>query len=497
LAGLWHIRQPLQSETFYVDADPRIPVERVRLAGKNSFPVHFLLLHGYVANRRQLLHLAQVLAAAGGDVYLMDLPGRGDHGGLASPLPKEGPTAQLPTPLESEAALAIVHHLERRFGVARERLVLVGHSTGGGVALDLARGLLPAATILLSGLERPVAPGLPPNLLLITARFDFPPLRRAADRMFERARTGGAGRRDFLAWHSSLPYHDAVQQAIVKWTERALPSAQLRPPPHFNLRLLVLEWSAVLLLGLLVWPLSRLAAWALAQEPLSEVVPESRLALWTPLQIAGFAFACGGIVIAALALFQWRDWPLPLAFLELGDGGYLASVFLFSIPSLLLVYRQLPWVRSPRESAAKTAAALVLAVYVVVVCGGFVTWQIFDLWPTSARLVRMLVLLIIFLPYSFGEELLVRAYSPLAADRELSGLLLWRVSLLAAIAAGAAFLGSGAGLLVVMTLPLSVLTLAEHFFASTLRRALESVYAVAAFKAVCLAWLFATAFPLR
>ncbi|MGH8459098.1 MAG: hypothetical protein ACRESV_07075, partial [Nevskiales bacterium] len=70
LAGLLHFRQPLQAEMFFVAADPPVPVERVRLAGRDSFPVHFLLLHGYVANRRQLLHLAQVLAAAGGDVYV-------------------------------------------------------------------------------------------------------------------------------------------------------------------------------------------------------------------------------------------------------------------------------------------------------------------------------------------------------------------------------------------------------------------------------------------
>jgi len=497
LAGLLHFRQPLQSETFFVEADPPVPVERVRLASRNSFPVHFLLLHGYVANRRQLLHLAQVLAASGGDVYVMDLPGRGDHRGRASPLPEDGPMAQLPTPLESEAALTVVHHLERRLGITRERLVLIGHSTGGGVAVDVARRLLPAATVLLSSLERPVAPGLPPNLLIITARFDFPPLLRAAERMFEQAGSDSAGRREFLAWHSSLPYHDAVQQAILEWTTRALPGAALRIPPYLNLWLLGLEWAAVLLLASLVWPLGRLAAWALAQEPLGEVVPESRLALWMPPQLAGFAFACGGVVVAALALLRWQKWPLPLDFLRLGEGGYLATVFFLSIFGVLWVHRQLPWVRSPRESAARTAAALALALYVVAACGGFITWQIFDVWPSPGRLARLPVLLLLFLPYAFGEELLVRAYSPPAADRELSGLLLWRAPLLAAIAAGAFFLGTGADLLAVMTLPLVALTVAEHYFASALRSSLESAYGVAVFRAVFLAWLFAAAFPLR
>lgn len=497
LAGLLHFRQPLESETFFVEAEPPIPVEHVRLAGRDSFPAHFLLLHGYVANRRQLLHLAQVLAASGSDVFIMDLPGRGDHRGRASPLPEEGPTARLPTPGETEAALAVVHHLERGFGVARERLVLVGHSTGGGVALDVARRVLPAATIALSSLERPVAPGLPPNLLLVSARFDFPPLRRAADRMFEQAGSADAGRREFLAWHSSLPYHDAVQQAIVEWTARALPGAALRIPPYLNLWLLGLEWGIALLLSMMVWPLAGLAAWALADEPLGEVVPESRLALWTPPQLAGFAFACGGIVVAALALVHLQGWPLPLDFLGLGDGSYLATVLLLSILGVLIVHRRPPWVRSRRESAAKTAAALALCAYLVLACGSFFTWQIFDLWPTPARLARMPVLLLLFLPYCFEEELLVRVYSPPATDRELSGLLLWRAPLFVAIAAGAFFLGTGAGLLVVMTLPLVVLTIVEHSLAVTLRRSLESVYAVAAFRAVFLAWLFAAAFPLR
>jgi hypothetical protein len=365
------------------------------------------------------------------------------------------------------------------------------------VAIDMARRVLPAATILFSSLERPVAAGLPPHLLIITARFDFPPLHRAADRLFEQAGSASAGRREFLAWHSSLPYHDAVQRAIVEWTSRALPGAALRIPSNFNLRLLALEWAGVLLLAVMVWPLGRLAAWWLGYEPMGEVVPESGLAVWTPAQLAGFAFACGGVVVGALALVHWLGWPLPLEFLRLGEGGYLATVFFLSIFGVLIVQRALPWVRSPHESVVQTAAALALAVYVIVACGGLITWQIFDLWPTPGRLARLPVLLVVFLPYAFGEELLVRGYSPPAVERELSGLLLWRVPLLAAIAAGAYFLDTGAGLLFVMTLPLVLLSVAEHYFAAALRRSLESIYGVAVFRAVFLAWLFAAAFPLR
>lgn len=497
--GLAHLRARFVFESFRVgDANP-IPVERVRLADRDSYPAHFLLLHGYHANRRQLLHLAEVLAAAGADVYVLDLPGRGDNAGAASLRPSGQPGSAMRTPRETAAALAVVRYIEHAFGVRTDRLVVVGHSMGGGVALELAREVNPAATVSLAGLERPVAPAKPRNLLLITATLEIPALRRAADRMYERARQGGAAARlEFPATHASLPFHSPVERAIVAWTNRTLPGARLTIPPRFNRWLLALEWATLFFLSALFLPLAELAGRALDHAPFGEVVLETRFTLWSSLHLAGYALLAGGASVSAIRLLAWFGWPHPLSFLRLLDGDYLASVLLLATLWFLPVLRHRAWIRAGRETAASVGVALGLAAYLIVVGGGFLTWQLFDLWPTPGRWARMLLLLPILFPYALGEELLLRSVSKQArGTTALSTFLVWRLALLAAVLYGVLALGSGEDMLVILALPLVVVSLAEYFFSAALYRVLGSVYADATLKALLLGWFIATVFPLR
>lgn len=500
LYSLLQLRQRFVFESFPVQVRgaATVPVERVYLKGRGSYPAHFLLLHGYVANRSQLRHLAEVLAATGADVYVPDLPGRGDHTGAVSPRPLTGPTATMPTERETQAALAVVERMEREFGVGLDRLVVVGHSMGGGVALDVGRHRRPAATVSLAGLERPVAPGNPAHLLLLTARLEIPALRRAADRMYERVQGSNAsGRLEFLAIHSSLPFHSPVQRAIVEWTNRAVPGARLTIPANFNESLLALTGATLFFLLMLFVPLSGLAGWGLAAEPFAEVVPETRLSLWSSWHLGGYALLAGAAAVSLIALLEWFEWTHPLSFLRLADGDYLASVLLLATLWLLPALRNRPWVRSGRETAARVGVALALAAYLVLVVGGFLTWQLYDIWPTPARLARALLLMLILFPYALGEELLVRTCSKQAGSSALSVRLLWRLGLLGAILYGAAALASGAGMLLLLTFPLMLLSLVQHFFSTVLYRWLGSAYAGAVFNVVLLVWFLATVFPLR
>lgn len=498
LLELGRLRQPLVFETFHVGDTAPIPVDRVRLAGRDSYPVHFLLLHGHSANRRMLLQPAEVLAAAGADVYVPDLPGRGDHTGRVSPLPPTGLKADIPTPRETQAALAVLRHLQGRLGVRPERLVVMGHSLGGGVALDVARRVSPAATVSLAGLERPVEPDRPRNLLLITARLEIPALRRAADRMYERVSAGTvAGRREFVATHASLPLHPPVQRAIVQWTNQTVPGTGLVIPPLLSERLLGLELSTLFCLAGLFVPLAGLAGWALAHGPWGEVVPETRFSFWSPLHLAGYALLAGAVTVSGLRLLAWHGWRHPLSFLRLEGGDYLASVLLLAAVWLLPVFLRRPWVRSPAETAAGVCVAVALGAYVVFAGGWFANWQLFDLWPTPGRFLKMLLLALVLLPYTSGEELLTRTFAKQHGSSPLSALLVWRLGLFAAVAGGAWLLGTGQAMLVLLGLPFLLLSLLEYFFSTALYRALGSAYASGVLKAILLNWFIATAFPLR
>ncbi|MGH9787767.1 MAG: alpha/beta hydrolase [Candidatus Acidiferrales bacterium] len=495
IAGLALLQAPLECEEFSVDAEPPIPVERVRLHDRDDFRAHFLLLHGYGANRRHLRHLAQVLARTGADVYLMDLPGRGDHTGAPSPRPDQGPHAAMPTPRETEAALAVFHELERR-GVPREQLVLVGHSLGGGVAVEVARRTLPAATISLAGLERRVEPGRPRHLLLITSRFEPPPLRRAADQMHRQSRGPASARREFFGTHSALPYQSNVQQAILEWAVRTL-GARLETPPWLNEKLLALKLGALVFLGLAFLPLATLVGFRLAQEPFGEVVSETQFSNWSPAHVGGYSLLGALASVSALSVVAWFSWPNPLVWLRLADGDYLASVMLLSTLWLLPVLRHPPWVRDTREVRSNLLAAAALAAAVIVAGGGFVTWQLFDLWPTPGRWARALALLLMFFPYALGEELLRRTFSKQGGKSPLTPFLLGRLAVIVSVAYGVWLLGTGEGLLVLVAVPLLLLSFLEYWLAETVHRALGSVYAAAVFKTLLLAWFFASFFPLR
>ncbi len=493
VGGVAHLRGQLRFDSFRVDDTP---VERVRPAGREP-AVHFLLLHGSAANRRHLLPLAEVLAAAGGDVFLMDLPGRGDHPGRASSHPPGSVTAAMTTPRETRAALAVVRQLQSHFGVRPERLVVVGHSLGGGVALEVARGVNAAAVVSLAGLERRVAPGDPPNPLFITARLEIPDLRRAADRMHARVQGGRTARLEFLATHSSLPFHPSVQRVIVNWTNRAVPGASLSRLRHFNEWLLGTELAGLFFLAGLFVPLAGLAGWALNPEPLGEVVPETRFTPWSPLHIFGYALLASGAGVSALHLLKFFGVAYPLGFLRLQGGSYLASLLLLSTLWLLPALLGRPWVRDRREVGAKMGVAAALAAYVILVGGGFVTWQLFDLWPTLGRFGKMLLLVPLLFLYALGEELLGRTYAKgPRAPSAFDAFLAWRLALFAAIVYATLFLESGEPMLVVLGVPLLGLSLVEYFFSVALYRALWSAYGNAVLKALLLAWILATLFPL-
>jgi dienelactone hydrolase len=491
----------LAFETFAVEAQPPIPVERVRLRDRSSNPVTFLLLHGYGANRRQLLHLTEVLAAAGAEVFVPDLPGRGDHDGPASPMPPGGPTPRLSTPRETEAALRVVNFIEQRYGVRREQLVVVGHSLGGGVAIELGRLALPVAVVSLAGLERPVARGGPRNLLLITATLEIPPLRAAADRMYENAHVGTSGlptrveRRVIAATHTSLPFHAPVQRALVEWANPAVPEARLELPRGLNSQLLMLELASLFFLSALFVPLAALGGRALPREA-AEPVREGRWSRWSPLQLFGYALLAGAAAVSLLRSLEWLALPGPLGFLRLAEGDYLASTMLLATLWLAPLWKEIslrPW----RRTAAGLAVAVGLAAYLVVAGGGFLTWQLFDLWPTPSRWIKLAALALALCPFAIGEATLRRSFARAGRGRDLTAFLLWRAGLLAAVLYAALVLDSGQGMLLLMTVPLLLLSLVQYYFLAVVERTVGGAAPAAVLNAVLAAWIIATIAPLR
>ena len=149
--------RPLLNALLYLPsrelaAEPRVPFEELELRSDDGERLygwwvpatgrprlgHMLLLHGNGGNVGDRAPHAELLAAAGFDVLAFDYRGYGRSSGR----PNEDGTYR-----DARAALA---ELLRRDGVDPARVVYLGESLGGAIALELALSSPPAGLILQS-----------------------------------------------------------------------------------------------------------------------------------------------------------------------------------------------------------------------------------------------------------------------------------------------------------------------------------------------------------
>ncbi len=133
---------PAQAELSYhelaLDTEDGERLHGWRLDARGAPIGHVLLCHGNGGNVGDRVPFAALLAAAGFDVVLFDYRGYGRSSGRPS---EQG------TYLDARAALA---WLLAQPGVEASRMLLLGESLGGAVAVDLALAHPPAGLVLLS-----------------------------------------------------------------------------------------------------------------------------------------------------------------------------------------------------------------------------------------------------------------------------------------------------------------------------------------------------------
>ena len=183
------VLRPLLNALLYLPsgepvAEPGVPFEDLEVATEDGERLHgwwvpatggprlghVLLLHGNAGNVGDRAPHAELLARAGFDVLAFDYRGYGRSSGR----PDERGTYR-----DARAALAALLH---RDGVDPARVILLGESLGGAIALELAVSSPPAGLILQSTftsirdmarvhypyVPRPAVPDAYPSLRLIT-----------------------------------------------------------------------------------------------------------------------------------------------------------------------------------------------------------------------------------------------------------------------------------------------------------------------------------------
>jgi pimeloyl-ACP methyl ester carboxylesterase len=497
-------RYALPQRTIVIDsAGCRMPTTIFDPAGASPFHEgSVVIFHGLSANRRIMFYLGQNLAFAGQRVFIPDLPGHGDN------------TDAFSFAHANECAAAALESLIRSHQIDPNTTVLVGHSMGAAIAISMADREPVAATIAISPGPLVMPKRMPSNLLVFVAQFDIPAVKREAEAIAAAAGLNRTSPDDFAqdrafdlvtlphAVHTSGLYSPEVIGQSFEWIRQALsthPITDSTTPPGTLYRLgevieapaRVATGSLIGLLGILVLFLPCVALAGRISAP----------AIDEPSDSATFVFTSRGLAVAEMAVCALAGVFLlklgvPLRFLRIYSGSYLASLFLI-VGALLLALNRTAAKQSWQPLARQALPAAVLAFATFLALGGWLNWQLTDLWMNYARWLRFAALLPLIFVFTFAEETVLGPIGsgPQRALRYLVFLLLrseiWLACLLAFYE-----LNSGEFLILLLAVFFALFSLLQRLATDALRRRTGSATAAALFGAILLAWFIAAVFPL-
>jgi hypothetical protein len=199
---------------------------------------------------------------------------------------------------------------------------------------------------------------------------------------------------------------------------------------------------------------------------------------------------------SALATVLLLAIIVPLRFVHLYQGDYLASLMLLTGAMLLI----LNWKYAKGNLSTKAAEilpAIALGIAAILATGGWLNWQLADLWLNAPRWLRFLELLPVAWIFCFAEEVLLGPLGNGKRRAQRFGIFLairlelWLACVLAYYA-----LASGEPLILILAVSLAAFSVLQRFATDAVLRRTGSATAAAAFGAILAAWFIAAVFPL-
>lgn len=455
-----------------------------------------VVFHGLSASAAVMEPIGQSFAAAGWRVYLLDLPG---HGRSSERFSYAG---------AESCAAAAVDWLARTGAIERGETVLLGHSLGGAVAVRLAERFPAAATIAISPALLALPRRAPPNLLVLTAQFDFTPVKRRAAELV--ALAGGARQSadDFLdrravelrrvsgATHGGMILDPRVWKLAVDWSGRAraatpgAAAARLSQPAPLAAKNPIAAPAAALLatlaflagLVLLVAPVETLLARICGMKP---VITQPAGIAWKTA--VGYWTLGSFLAVSSLGLTRAAQWLRPV-WLDGGDWAALVAlvtgVVLLALSRRREAFRAQPW----ELLFAALAGIAILVIFAVAL-----NPELVELADSPARLWRFFVLVPFTWPYFAAEEMILGA--PRGWKRLVLFLALRAVVWLAQAFAVLVFWRWGL-LMILLVLEFLIVSVGQRLAADALRRRGADVPAAALFDAILAAGMLASVLPL-
>jgi alpha-beta hydrolase superfamily lysophospholipase len=448
-------------------------------------PPAVLLVHGYTSDRVAMSILARRLARAGYGVLAIDVRG---HGTNPRPFAQDPEGANLFEDLSTAAAW-----LRGSPWVDGSRLAVIGHSMGAGAALRFAeRDAGVDAAVMISGALALLGPLRPPNALFLYASGDPRGIRDASEKLVARLAGGDghqagsfAGRDAVQAVqlpgndHTTILWSKSAAREIIAWLDRSFGIEPAAEPELSEPRATPLLLAAALL------PIT-LTGLGLAVGALAPVWPRRDSRGWTAL--AGLALA----LLLALPLVA----AAPVgAFLGLDVADVLGALLGFA--GLLLCAgvvlrggRLLPYVGGGFAQSVLAGAVGFAVLYGLLAPLSGLTH---NLTPGPARAWAGLQLAALLLPFFLGFEHCVRRGSVLDSfGVGIAG----RLLTLAVIGLGVA-LGIVPFVVSLLLVPLALVLILGEAIAVAIYTAGGNRLASATLQAAFMAWLIASAMPLK
>jgi pimeloyl-ACP methyl ester carboxylesterase len=463
----------------------------------NEPPGTVIVLHGLSANRRIMMYLASEFAGHGLQVYSLDLPGHGDS------------TDAFSFAKAAECATASVESLSRSGKIDPSKTIIVGHSMGAAIAIEMADHIPMAGTIALSPAPMVLPQRMPSNLLVFSGQYELAILHRAANALLQASGGTRARPEDFAqkrafdlryiagGTHTSIIMDRDVAHQSERWIMQCLfPEI---PPETLALNLDLapyavankgrhrLAGSALGLIGiLLLFPFCvTLTASAAGPSHAEPLVDHPR-----------YVLTLAEVAVAALAGVLLLTLGVPLKFLHIYTADYLLSVLLVVGLALLFFNRALARESWP-PSALISIIAAIFAFAVFLSVGAWLDWQLDDAWLNGPRWIRFAGILPIALIFCGAEEL---ALGPVQSGKRrtlrFAIFLLLRLEIFLVCTLAYYELRSGQVLIPLLAVFLALFSILQRLAADALLKRTGSIAAAIIFSAILAAWFVAAVFPL-
>jgi hypothetical protein len=401
-----------------------------------------LVVHGLDVSKETVGLVSQALADGGFDVYAIDLPGHGDS--------KAG--------FQTDLAQRAISNAKRHLG---EKTIVVGHSMGAGLLLDLAETEHFSTMVLLSPPPLSVAEIHAERVLIATDKMDIPRIRSfvpiAAD-------IGGPNVETWdLPWggHSALIYNPAYVRKVVEWLGGD--GAKTRTTSR-------IVWLVIMFVAAVTFGISLLPG--------------------RPLEIvdAAAATTCAQYIVAYGVALLVLKFINPMGWVKLFATDYLIGFFLVAG---LCNWASARNTKTPRHSKGVSTAVL-SAVFVIVVVGFLIVSHALHMSLTDGRWWRLPLFAIAAFPFFMSDEMTIRHIRPRWKSEMVA--LLTRGLLLAFLLTGVLTINRGDAFLVLIAPLITMFWIALWFASGVIHRHTQSSLAAALFAAIVQGWAFAAWF---